>query len=586
MKTALRILFLVLLAASPPVRAQIGTAFTFQGRLTDGSTPANGIYDLEFKLYDAETGGSQVGSTLVKNGVAVSAGLFSVSLDFGPGAFTGDRGWLGIAAKVPAAGTYTPLTPRQELTPTPNAVFATSSGTVAAGGVNTTQLADGSVTALKLGPGAVTEAAIATGQVVKSLNGLTDGITLAGAGGASVSAVGNTLTVSSAPCAVPGMLVAGVSGDTTLIGAGYTEVSVIQSPWTLTSIGAGVPSGRAGHTTVWTGTRMIVWGGNDATGVTYFNTGGQYDPVTDTWTATATTAGVPGPRSQHVAVWTGLKMVVWGGVDGLLPTTGGQYDPVANSWTATSTTGVPPGRQRATAVWTGSKMIVWGGFDGTRVNTGGQYDPASNTWTATSMATGVPSGRSFHTAVWTGTRMIVWGGFDGTAVVNTGGVYDPAGDQWTATSTGANVPVARHYHTAVWTGSRMVIWGGGIGTGTNTGGQYDPGTGPGTDSWTPTSVGAGVPAGRYLHSGVWTGTRMVVWGGNSGAIGRLSTGGYYDPATDTWTPTPAPPGQLKRAEHTAVWTGSKMIVWGGYDGPTYLNTGGQLGLGISYFVKN
>src|SRR4030095_6144258 len=144
-------------------------------------------------------------------------------------------------------------------------------------------------------------------------------------------------------------------------------------------------------------------------------------------------------------------------------------------------------------------------------NTGGRYDPASDTWTPTSTGPGVPSPRQMHTAVWTGTRMIVWGGFGDLA---TGGSYDPASDTWTPTSTGASVPLGRYLHTAVWTGTRMIVWGG-VSEGSpspfyqNTGGRYDPAT----DTWTPTSTGAGVPAARQAHTAVRTGTALPGWSG-------------------------------------------------------------------------
>jgi hypothetical protein len=94
-----------------------------------------------------------------------------------------------------------------------------------------------------------------------------------------------------------------------------------------------------------------------------------------------------------------------------------------DSWTATTTTNAPTAREIHTAVWTGTKMIVWGGIGAgsTNLNTGGQYDPADS-WTATTTS-GAPAGISSHTAVWTGTKMIVWGGTDGTNVLNTGSRY-------------------------------------------------------------------------------------------------------------------------------------------------------------------
>jgi hypothetical protein len=109
------------------VQAPVGTSFTYQGRLTDGGTPANGAYDFEFKLYDAVSGGGQVGSTVTKDDVTVTDGLFTVQLDFDSGVFNGDARWLEIGVR-PGASTaaYTVLRPWQALTATPYALYAKS----------------------------------------------------------------------------------------------------------------------------------------------------------------------------------------------------------------------------------------------------------------------------------------------------------------------------------------------------------------------------------------------------------------------------------------------------------------------------
>jgi N-acetylneuraminic acid mutarotase len=317
---------------------------------------------------------------------------------------------------------------------------------------------------------------------------------------------------------------------------------------------------------------MIVWGGTDLS--SYLNTGGVYDPATDTWTATSTT-NAPTRRCAHTAVWTGSKMIVWGGDDVVgVTNTGGIYDPAANTWKAMSTTNAPTARYTHTAVWTGSKMIVWGGYGFGGRNTGGVYDPATNTWKATS-TTNAPTARDMHIAVWTGSKMIVWGGEDDNGdCLNTGATYDHATNTWTATST-TGAPSARVWPTAAWTGSKMIVWGGadaGLST-FNTGGIYDPAT----DAWTATST-TGAPSGRWWATAIWTGLKMIVWGGlytsGSSYVG-LDTGGIYDPAADTWTATSTTNAPAGRDAQTAVWTGLKMIVWGGYDGSAYLlNTGG------------
>ena len=112
--------------------------------------------------------------------------------------------------------------------------------------------------------------------------------------------------------------------------------------------------------------------------------------------------------------------------------TGGKYNPTSDSWTVTTTTNAPSGRGSQTAIWTGSEMIVWGGFDNINYfNTGGTYNPVTDNWTDTN-TTNAPSARDNHTAVWTGNEMIVWGGFGGAGGLRTGGKYNPATNSWLA----------------------------------------------------------------------------------------------------------------------------------------------------------
>jgi hypothetical protein len=100
-----------------------GTAFTYQGRLDDNGAPANGAYDLKFTLCDSSSGGSIVAGPVTNSPVAVSNGLFIVQLDFGAGVFPGPARWLLIGARTNGAAVdFTPLAPRQELTPTPYAI--------------------------------------------------------------------------------------------------------------------------------------------------------------------------------------------------------------------------------------------------------------------------------------------------------------------------------------------------------------------------------------------------------------------------------------------------------------------------------
>jgi hypothetical protein len=100
----------------------IGTGFTYQGYLDNGGTPADGLYDFEFMLFDAVVVGNQVGSTLSLSPVNVADGLFTVKLDFGPNAFGGGARWLEIGVRPSGGGAYTTLMPRQELSPAPSAL--------------------------------------------------------------------------------------------------------------------------------------------------------------------------------------------------------------------------------------------------------------------------------------------------------------------------------------------------------------------------------------------------------------------------------------------------------------------------------
>jgi N-acetylneuraminic acid mutarotase len=343
----------------------------------------------------------------------------------------------------------------------------------------------------------------------------------------------------------------------------------IGDTWTPTNL-TGAPDARGSHTAVWTGSEMIVWGGYGCDGNCVSNTGGRYNPSTDSWTATSTT-NAPEGRIYHTAVWTGSEMIVWGGGGGLGLNTGGRYNPATDSWTATSTTNVPGARFSHTAVWTGSEMIVWGGSGDTInffFNTGGRYNPSTNSWTATSTAN-VPVPRNAHTAVWTGTQMIVWGGQGPNGPSNTGGRYNPSTNSWTATST-ANAPERRDLQTAVWTGSNMIVWGGSDlnGVPLNTGGRYNPST----NSWTATSIG-NAPDPRSGHTAVWTGSNMIVWGGARNV--PFNSGGRYYPDINLWVSTNTANAPVARSGHTAVWIGSEMVVWGGGTSNGLSNTGGR-----------
>jgi photosystem II stability/assembly factor-like uncharacterized protein len=100
------------------------TAFTYQGQLASGGSPANGSYDLRFVIYDAVTNGNAVTAPLTNSTVAVNNGLFTTMLDFGTNVFTGTNYWLDISVRAAGTSQFTTLSPRQPLTSVPYAIFA------------------------------------------------------------------------------------------------------------------------------------------------------------------------------------------------------------------------------------------------------------------------------------------------------------------------------------------------------------------------------------------------------------------------------------------------------------------------------
>lgn len=119
--SALAVALLSILLAADAALGQ-GTSFTYQGRLTDGGSTANGNYDLQFTLWDSTSGGNQVGATQTVSSVLISAGIFTVTLDFGTNSFTGGNRYLEISARPSGVGSFTVLTPRQPVTATPYAM--------------------------------------------------------------------------------------------------------------------------------------------------------------------------------------------------------------------------------------------------------------------------------------------------------------------------------------------------------------------------------------------------------------------------------------------------------------------------------
>jgi N-acetylneuraminic acid mutarotase len=580
---------LCLLPSAFCLASPMGTAFTYQGRLNDGPSPAQGSYDFRFAIYDAAENGAQVGSAIATNAVAVANGLFTATLDFGVSPFSvGQSRWLQIEVRTNGSPSFAALAPRQSLTPAPYSLFGQYSGTAAlaervrGGSITSASLADGAVTGAKLASGAIGSAQLAPG-----------------AAAANLAASGQSGVPSG------GLILSTRATGSNLLNAGYVKLGALQvgNAWKECAkpvglyLGRPELTGRQGHTAVWTGSEMIVWGGC-WTAAPYgsdqyddcFNDGGRYNPAVNAWSPVSLT-GAPRGRWHHTALWTGSQMIIWGGSYFEGPHTGSRpiyscpdgarYNPATDSWTSVSTNGAPSARELHTAVWTGTEMLLWGGqfmetanSALTNLNDGGRYHPPTDSWSAIA-STAAPGVRNKHTAVWTGSEMIVWGGEYYNAAGssstnrNDGGRYHPGSNTWAPVSLIA-APSERCRHSAVWTGTEMLIWGGQQRTMFNgpspaDGGRYHPAT----DSWTVTGTN-GAPTARAHASTIWTGVEMIILGGfyfnQSGLWVACNDGGQYDPIADRWLPLSAAVAPAARTGHSAVWTGDAMLVWGGHNG--------------------
>jgi N-acetylneuraminic acid mutarotase len=347
-------------------------------------------------------------------------------------------------------------------------------------------------------------------------------------------------------------------------------------------------SGRYYHTAVWTGSEMIVWGGYSSSS-SYAADGAAYDLSKDTWrTLEAVPSGFVG-REYHTAVWTGSKMIVWGGYNAATyKNDGAIYDPALKTWTviAPPSTFTLAGRYWQSAVWssTTNEMIIWGGYgtgcSGSYCNDGAAFNPTTGMWRQ--IKASPLSGRYQAKALFVGGKMVVYGGYGTTCSYYCGDAayYDPSADTWTTLTPPSTDLDARYQHMAVATGTGeglATFWGGygnyiSPGYDRNTGATYDPVAGT-WKSITPPTDSVITYSRRYNAFAWWGAGKLWIWGGTSYSGGTMATGMSYDPTSDTWTAMPTTNAPTARYSGTVVWTGSEAILWGGYsykqDGKIY-----------------
>jgi N-acetylneuraminic acid mutarotase len=305
-----------------------------------------------------------------------------------------------------------------------------------------------------------------------------------------------------------------------------------------------------GPTSVWTGRQLILFGRTSvASGLA--DAAEAYDPATDTWTKLSPPAG-PGYVPGYRAVWTGREMLAFGAFHSVA------YDPAASSWRELRKP-VPGGA----VVWTGREAIGWGGgCCGDASSSGVAYDPRTDTYRNLPRSPLAPEQQPI--ASWTGRELVLFvsgiNPVDGKpypARLARAAAYDPQANTWRRI---APLPTAgvRFMGTAAWDGREVLV----TATGAHARSTYA--YNPRTNRWRRLEP---LPAPRLGATAIWTGKRLLVWGGQNLAAslpGGRRDGLVYEPLTNRWSAISKAP--LRSSGSTVAWTGRSLLVFGGMIG--------------------
>ena len=251
-------------------------------------------------------------------------------------------------------------------------------------------------------------------------------------------------------------------------------------------------------------------------------------------------------RTFHSSLVAGDKLIYWGGMQSNAINTGHVFHISENKWTNVSTVNAPSPRNNSSAVWTGTEMIIWGGRGNTptpHYANGGIYNPATDTWRPIS-SEGAPAILK-HTAIWDGSRMVVWGGEN-----EIGGIYNPVTDKWDLFSIPGHIPWMGY--AFVWTGQNYLAI------------SHFPNGVSGHVLDNNLNIVKSIPTTRRRHNfkSVWTGTELIIWGGNEQNT-TLTTGDAYNPITNKWRAISNLNAPTRREDFTASWIGGEMLIVGG-----------------------
>lgn len=313
------------------------------------------------------------------------------------------------------------------------------------------------------------------------------------------------------------------------------------------------------HSTVWTGSEMIVFGEHEVG--KYL---GRFDVAANTWTYPRNSTR-PYIFDSPASVWTGNEILFWGGnFEFSHPF---HYEPATNMWSLRSDLNAPNPTKGVGGVWTGTEMIVWGGeYHSTLAQ--GRYSPTLDSWSPMT-SEGHPYARLNPRMIWIGTHMFLWCQSDSMSL------YNPTSDSWSTTT--PDIPGVGNLDdlcqaSLTWTGSELLVWGGEFNEEPPEYPNFVFRYQPETDLWSYSNPD-NAPEGRRLPKSVWTGSKLVVWGGVTEHPDYLGTGGIYDPETNQWASTSTVNAPEPRASFAASWSGIEMIIWGGYGTDGRLNTG-------------
>lgn len=256
-----------------------------------------------------------------------------------------------------------------------------------------------------------------------------------------------------------------------------------------------------------------------------------------------------------------------------------KYNTLTDIYTNMPTSGLPGGNSFGLsghkAVWTGSKLMIWGGYNNGYINTGYIFDPATSTWSAMS-TTNAPAGREYHKMIWTGSKLVVWGGYNNGGYLNSGGIYDPSLNSWTTIST-IGAPSIRWAFAIAWHNDQLLIWGGKNNASNGSGGTLNDGAfyNPTNSTWTSIS-NTNAPFFTYPNNSfyIYTGTNLYAFGNNNESGSNPHRTFKYNIQSNTWTQMasiPSDPG----IDFSSFYTGTNVVLAAGWqtNGSTYSPTG-------------